>query len=87
MSVLKDKRLPSKAEYVNTANEIYIETMAFLPRLSARYSRLMAGFPAKLAAEVVEYTEKANKIFPQRRAAEAAAQGAPASSAVLPVCA
>ena len=64
MSVLKDKRLPSKAEYVNTANEIYIETMAFLPRLSARYSRLMAGFPAKLAAEVVEYTEKANKIFP-----------------------
>lgn len=64
MSVLKDKRLPSKADYVNIANEIYIETMSFLPRLSARYSRLMAGFPAKLAAEVVEYTEKANKIFP-----------------------
>ena len=64
MSVLKDKRLPSKAEYVNTANQIYIETIRFLSRISARYSRLIAGAPAKLAAELVEQTEKANKIFP-----------------------
>ena len=42
MSVLKDKRTTSKAEYVNTANQIYVETVAFLTRVSARYSRLIA---------------------------------------------
>ena len=64
MSVLKSRRLPSKADYVNTANQIYVETMQFLTRLSSRYARLMAGEPAKLAAELIEHTEKANKIFP-----------------------
>lgn len=29
MSVLKEKRTVSKAEYVNTANQIYVETAAF----------------------------------------------------------
>lgn len=29
MSVLKEKRTVSKAEYVNTANQIYVETVAF----------------------------------------------------------
>ena len=42
MSVLKSKRTTSKAEFVNTANQIYIETLNFLTRLSARYSRLLA---------------------------------------------
>lgn len=64
MSVLKSRRLPSQADYVNTANQIYVETMQFLTRLSSRYARLMAGEPAKLAAELIEHTEKANKIFP-----------------------
>lgn len=64
MSVLKSRRLPSKADYVNTANQIYVETMQFLTRLSSRYARLMAGEPEKLAAELIEHTEKANKIFP-----------------------
>lgn len=64
MSALKSRRLPSKADYVNTANQIYVETMQFLTRLSSRYARLMAGEPAKLAAELIEHTEKANKIFP-----------------------
>lgn len=48
MSVLKDKRTTSKAEYVNTANQIYVETVAFLTRVSARYSRLIAEGTAKL---------------------------------------
>ena len=64
MSVLKDKRTTSKAEYVNTANQIYVETVAFLTRVSARYSRLIAEGTAKLAGEVIDHTEKANKIFP-----------------------
>lgn len=34
MSVLKEKRTVSKAEYVNTANQIYVETVGFLTRLS-----------------------------------------------------
>ena len=61
MSVLKSKRSTSKAEYVNVANLIYTETVAFLTRLSARYARLLAA----LAGEVIDHTEKANSIFPK----------------------
>lgn len=64
MSVLKSKRTESKAEYVNVANAIYIETINFLTRISARYSRLIAEPVAKLAGEVIDHTEKANSIYP-----------------------
>lgn len=71
MSVLKEKRTISKAEYVNTANKIYVRTVDFLSRLSARYSRLLAADVAHLAGEVMDNTEKANSLFPsdaQRKA-------------------
>ena len=61
---MKQKRTTSKAEFVNTANQIYIETLNFLTRLSARYSRLVAEPTAKLAGEVKDFCEKANSIFP-----------------------
>ena len=64
MSVLKQRRTVSKAEVVNTANQIYIETLNFLTRLSARYARLVAEPTAKLAGEVKDFCEKANSIFP-----------------------
>lgn len=64
MSVLKAKRTTSKAEFVNTANTIYVETLNFLTRMSARYSRLLAEPVAKLAGEVIDHAEKANSIFP-----------------------
>lgn len=64
MSVLKAKRTTSKAEFVNTANKIYVETLNFLTRMSARYSRLLAEPVAKLAGEIVDHAEKANSIFP-----------------------
>lgn len=64
MSVLRSKRATSKAEYINTANTIYTETLAFLTRLSSRYSRLLAEPVAKLAGEVIDHTEKANSIYP-----------------------
>ncbi len=64
MSVLKSKRTTSKAEFVNTANQIYVETLNFLTRLSARYSRLIAEPVAKLAGEVIDHAEKANSIYP-----------------------
>lgn len=70
MSVLQMKRTTSKAEFVNTANQIYVETINFLTRISARYSRLLAEPVAKLAGEVIDHAEKANSIFPsddQRR--------------------
>lgn len=64
MSVLKMKRTTSKAEFVNTANRIYLETLNFLTRLSARYSRLVAEDVAHLAGEVIDHSEKANSIYP-----------------------
>ena len=64
MSVLKQKRTTSKAEFINTAAQIYVETLNFLSRLSARYSRLVAEPVAKLAGEVLDHVEKANSIFP-----------------------
>ena len=54
MSVLKQKRTTSKAEFINTANQIYVETLNFLTRLSARYSRLIAEPVAKLAGEIID---------------------------------
>ena len=53
MSVLKSKRTLSGGEFVNVANQIYVQTIAFLTRLSARYSRLIAEPTAVLAGEVM----------------------------------
>ena len=64
MSVLAQKRTTSKAEFINTAHQIYVETLNFLTRLSARYSHLIAEPVAKLAGEVIDHAEKANSIFP-----------------------
>lgn len=64
MSVLKAHRSESKAEFVNTANKIYIQTINFLSRLSSRYSRLMAVQVANLASEVLDRVEKGNSIYP-----------------------
>ena len=65
MSVLKSKRTESKAEYVNVANAIYIETINFLTRISARYSRLIAEPVAKLAGEVIDHAERRTASIPQ----------------------
>lgn len=64
MSVLKARRSESKAEFVNTANKIYVQTINFLSRLSSRYSRIVTASVANLASEVLDHAEKANSIFP-----------------------
>lgn len=64
MSVLKAHRSESKAEFVNAANKIYVQTINFLSRLSTRYSRLMATQVANLATEVLDHVEKANSVYP-----------------------
>lgn len=78
MSVLQMKRTTSKAEFVNTANQIYVETINFLTRISARYSRLLAEPVAKLAGEVIDHAEKAQQHLPVGRSAPRAA-GRPTS--------
>lgn len=64
MSVLKAHRSESKANYVNTANQIFGCTINFLSRLSARYSRLLAPSVSGLASKVLEHAEEANSIYP-----------------------
>ena len=64
MSVLQYLRTESKAEYVNTANALYVETLHLLTHLSSRYSRLVAQPTARLAGEVQDYAEKANATYP-----------------------
>lgn len=64
MSVLQAHRSESKAEFINTANKIYVHTINFLSRLSSRYSRLVAAPVSGLAAEVIDNAEKANSIYP-----------------------
>lgn len=64
MSVLKNKRSESKAEFVNIAYKIYVETMQFLTKLSNRYSRLVAQDIMSLASRVLTECESANSIFP-----------------------
>ena len=64
MSVLKAHRSESKAEFVNTANKIYVQTINFLSRLSSRYSRIMAKPVSDLASAVLDNAEMANSIFP-----------------------
>lgn len=64
MSVLKAHRGQSKAEFVNTANAIYTETLWFLSRLSSRYSRLLAKDTIHEAHEIVANAEAANSMMP-----------------------
>ena len=64
MSVLKQKRAVSKAEFINVAYQIHVETLNFLTRLSARYARMLQEPVANLSGEVVDHAEKANSIFP-----------------------
>ena len=64
MSVLKQKRAVSKAEFINVAYQIHVESLNFLTRLSARYARMLQEPVAKLSGEVLDHAEKANSIFP-----------------------
>ena len=64
MSVLRYRRKESKAEYINLAYQIYKETLQYLSRVSARYSRLIASDIMHLAASLLNNCEIANSIYP-----------------------
>ena len=70
MSVLKRRRLESKANYLNYANEICDATVELLARLSPRYGRILTTDTSHLAHVIVDEVEIANSIYPsdaQRR--------------------
>lgn len=62
MSVLKNKRKESSIEFVYNAYKIYIQTIEFISRLSARYSRIMASDISHTAFEVLRNCESASSI-------------------------
>lgn len=64
MSVLKNKRKESCAEYLHDAYKIYVQTIEFVSRLSARYSRIMASDITSTAFDVLRNVESANTIYP-----------------------
>lgn len=64
MSVLKRRRLESKANYLNYANEICDATVELLARLSPRYGRVLTEAASRLAHAVVDEVEIANSIYP-----------------------
>ena len=63
MSVLKSKRKESKAEFVNVADQIFSEVLAFMARLSNRYQRLLAQDTMRLASNVLDHAEMAQNIY------------------------
>lgn len=64
MSVLKSKQNPSRADFVNVANDIFTETYQFLSRVSARYGRLFAPDICSRASDILDHCEMANKVMP-----------------------
>lgn len=64
MSVLKNRRLTSKADYLNYANDLCDATIEILVRLSPRYGRVLTASTAALAHKVVDEAEIANGIYP-----------------------
>ena len=62
MSVLKARRHESRAEFVNVADEIYVETLNFLSRLSNRYQRLLSRDTMHCASIVLDNAEQAQNI-------------------------
>ena len=68
MSVLLNRRAESKMEYVNTACNIHDETINFLSRLSARYSRIFTEGTAEVAGSLMDHAVEADAIFPNTEA-------------------
>lgn len=64
MSVLKSRRKESKTEFVNVANQIFTETLGFVSRLSARYSRLLAKETVQIASNIIMNVMAANTMQP-----------------------
>ena len=62
MSVLKSKRKESTAEYVNLSMKIFSGTLHFLAKLSNRYQRIFVEKVSGLAADTMNFAEKANNI-------------------------
>lgn len=67
MSVLKEKRNVSTAEYVKLASDIFDETLQFISRVSNRYVRLIGPDIMHLAGEVEDNCDAANRVNPKTK--------------------
>ena len=64
MSVLKARRNESKAQFVQTAYQIYIQSMNFASHLSAKYSRILLPGIVDNATQLLTRVNTANAIRP-----------------------
>ena len=77
MSVLQMKRTTSKAEFVNTANQIYVETINFLTRISARVLRGPRGACCEAGRRSYRPCGKSQQHLSVGRSAPRAPEGPP----------
>lgn len=64
MSVLLAKRNESKAQFVKTGYDIYIQSLNFASLLSAKYSRILLPGIVGNATELLTHVSQANAIRP-----------------------
>ena len=64
MSVLKNKRSESSLQFIETAKEIFIETVQFVSRLSKRYDKILASGVTNTAYGILNNVIIGNKMFP-----------------------
>lgn len=64
MSVLKENRSLSKAEFVKGSRDIAVRSINLLSRLSARYARVMADDVKSCSVEGFSSCVKANSVYP-----------------------
>lgn len=62
MSVLVNMRTESKVEFIKVANELAMESIDLVSRLSARYGRIFTEKVSEIALDLVVQTTKANTI-------------------------
>lgn len=63
MSVLKNRRHKSPAQFVQIANEVFIEVYNFMMKLSARQQRLLAPDTITLALKALDEADMGNSIM------------------------
>lgn len=62
MSVLANMRTESKAEFIKVANDLAMESIDLVSRLSARYGRIFTEKISEVALDLIVQTTKANTI-------------------------
>jgi hypothetical protein len=67
MSVYKSKRTESAAQFVETARQLEIHTLAQCLKVPKRYTFFLSTEIMRLASEVYNHAKSANSIFPSNQ--------------------